>query len=65
MAEALSASMPSLREGEKPTTFGMPAIRACQASDPPIAPRPMTAIDDGRTDQYPLEDVTEPIHQPG
>jgi hypothetical protein len=43
----------------------MPAIRACQASDPPIAPRPMTAIDDGRTDQYPLEDVTERIHRPG
>ena len=43
----------------KPTTRGTPASRACHASDPPMAPRPMTASDDGRTSQVPSDVVTE------
>ena len=58
-AEDRSACTASAREGEKPTTRGTPARRACQASDPPMAPRPITDSDDGRTNQFPLEEVTE------
>src|SRR5215210_7185696 len=48
IADALSASTPSLRSGENPTTRRTPAMRACHASDPPIAPSPITAREDGR-----------------
>ena len=57
-AEARSAPTPSAREGEKPTTRGIPARRACHASEPPMAPRPITANDEGRTNQIPFDVVT-------
>jgi hypothetical protein len=58
MAEARRACTPSARDGENPTTRGTPARRACHASEPPIAPSPMTASDVGRTNQDPSEEVT-------
>jgi hypothetical protein len=42
----------------------MPARRDCQASDPPIAPRPITASEDGRTCQRPLGFDTRRMHPP-
>ena len=49
MAEARSACTPSARDGEQPTTRGIPARRACHANEPPMAPSPITASDEGRT----------------
>jgi hypothetical protein len=49
IAVALRARTPSDGSGEYPTTRATPARRACQASDPPIAPSPITASEDGRT----------------
>ena len=64
IADAWSAWTPSAREAENPTTRGTPASRACHASEPPMAPRPITVSDDGRTNQVPLDEVTECMRPP-
>ena len=64
MAVAFNASTDSARDGEYPTTRATPARRACQASDPPMAPSPMTARDEGRTSQSRDEVVTRRIVPP-